>query len=46
MKAQDGKSMDQDQKTWSDALYLYAVKFVEEKDTPFFNEIRNGVDPA
>lgn len=41
IKAQDGKPMGQDWQTWSAALYLYAVKCVEEKNTPFFDEIRN-----
>jgi len=41
LKAQDGKPMGQDWQTWSAALYLYAVKCVEEKRTPFFDEIRN-----
>jgi len=41
IKAQDGKPMGQDWQTWSAALYLYAVKCVEEKRTPFFDEIRN-----
>jgi hypothetical protein len=40
IKAQDGKPMGQDWQTWSAALYLYAVKCVEEKRTPFFDEIR------
>jgi len=41
IKAQDGKPMGQDWQTWSAALYLYAAKCVEEKRTPFFDEIRN-----
>ena len=41
IKAQDGKPMGQEWQTWSAALYLYAVKCVEEKRTPFFDEIRN-----
>ena len=41
IKAQDGKPMGQDWQTWSAALYLYAAKCVEEKGTPFFDEIRN-----
>jgi hypothetical protein len=41
LKAQNGKPMGQDWQTWSAALYLYAVKCVEEKRTPFFDEIRN-----
>jgi len=40
IKAQDGKPMGQDWQTWSASMYLYAVKCVEEKSTPFFDEIR------
>ena len=40
LKAQDGKPMGQDWQTWSAALYLYAAKCVEEKKTPFFDEMR------
>jgi glycogen debranching enzyme len=39
-KAQDGKPMGQDWQTWSAALFLYAAKCVEEKRTPFFDDIR------
>jgi hypothetical protein len=42
IKAQDGVPMGQDWQTWSAALYLYAVKCVEEKTTPFFDEIRSS----
>jgi hypothetical protein len=42
IKAQNGKPMGQDWQTWSAALYLYAVKCVEEGKTPYFDEIRNG----
>ena len=42
LKAQDGKPMGQDWQTWSAALYLYAAKCVEEKRTPFFDEIRSS----
>ena len=42
IKAQNGKPMGQDWQTWSAALYLYAVKCVEEKRTPFFDEMRNS----
>lgn len=45
LKAQDGKPMGQDWQTWSAALYLYAAKCVEERRTPFFDEIREGVVP-
>ena len=41
LKAQNGRAMGQDWQTWSAALYLYAVKCVEEKRTPFFDTIRN-----
>jgi glycogen debranching enzyme len=41
-KAQDGKPMGQDWQTWSAALYLYAATCVEEKRTPFFEEMRNS----
>lgn len=40
IKAQDGKPMGQDWQTWSAAMYLYAAKCVEEKTTPFFEELR------
>ena len=40
LKAQDGMPLGQDWQSWSAALYLYAVKCVEEKRTPFFDEIR------
>jgi len=40
IKAQDGRPMGQDWQTWSAAIYLYAVKCVEERRTPFFDEIR------
>lgn len=44
IKAQDGNAMGQDWQTWSAALYLYAAKCVELKNTPFFDEIRNQKD--
>jgi hypothetical protein len=40
IKAQDGIPMGHNWQTWSAALYLYAAKCVEEKKTPFFDEIR------
>ena len=46
IKAQDGRPMGQDWQTWSAALYLYAVKCVEEKRTPFFDEISQQLEPA
>ena len=42
IKAQDGKPKGQDWQTWSAAMFLYAVKCVEEKSTPYFDEIRTG----
>jgi Alkaline and neutral invertase len=42
LKAQNGKVMGQNWQTWSAALYLYAAKCVEDKRTPFFDEIRNS----
>jgi len=41
IKAQDGRPGGQDWQTWSAALYLYAVKCVEEKTTPFFDKMRS-----
>ncbi|QGY46100.1 amylo-alpha-1,6-glucosidase [Maribellus comscasis] len=41
IKAQNGKPLGQDWQTWSASMYLYAAKCVEEKRTPFFDEIRN-----
>jgi len=40
LKAQNGKPKGQNWQTWSAALYLYAAKCVEERTTPFFDEIR------
>jgi hypothetical protein len=40
LKAQNGRPRGQNWQTWSAALYLYAAKCVEERRTPFFDEIR------
>ena len=40
LKAQSGRPLGQNWQTWSAALYLYAAKCVEERHTPFFDEIR------
>lgn len=40
IKAQNGEAKGQNWQTWSAAMYLYAVKCVEEKTTPFFEEMR------
>jgi len=41
-RSQTGKPMGQDWQTWSAALFVYAVKCVEEKRTPYFDEIRQA----
>ena len=43
IKAQDGNVMGQDWQTWSAALYIYAVKCVETKRTPYFDDIRSFI---
>ena len=43
LKAQNGKPMGQDWQTWSAALFLYAAKCVQEKSTPFFDDMRNDI---
>jgi len=40
IKAQTGEVMGVDWQTWSAALYLYAAVCVEERRTPFFDEMR------
>jgi hypothetical protein len=40
IKAQDGTVKGVDWQTWSAALYLHAPKCVEDKCTPFFDEMR------
>ena len=40
IKAQDGEPKGQNWQTWSAAMYLYAAKCVEERTTPFFEEMR------
>ena len=39
-RAQDGTPCGQDWQTWSAAMYLYAATCVQERTTPFFDEIR------
>ncbi len=39
-QAQDGSPQGQDWQTWSAALFLYASVAVENRSTPFFDEIR------
>jgi len=40
-RAQDGTPRGQDWQSWSAAMYLYSAISVEQKRTPFFDEIRN-----
>lgn len=40
VKAQNGEPKGQNWQTWSASMYLYAIKCVEEKRTPFFEEMR------
>lgn len=42
IRAQDGTPQGQDWQSWSAAMYLYAAACVEQKETPFFNEIRKN----
>ncbi|MBU0580421.1 MAG: amylo-alpha-1,6-glucosidase [Candidatus Margulisbacteria bacterium] len=40
-KAQDGLPKGADWQTWSAAMYLYAAACVEQRKTPFFEEVRS-----
>jgi GH15 family glucan-1,4-alpha-glucosidase len=42
IRAQDGTPQGQDWQSWSAAMYLYAAASVEQKETPFFDEIRKN----
>ncbi len=42
IRAQDGTPQGQDWQSWSAAMYLYAAESVEQKRTPFFDEIREN----
>jgi hypothetical protein len=42
-RAQDGTPQGQDWQTWSAAMYLYAAISVEQRRTPFFDDIRAGI---
>jgi len=44
LRAQDGTPQGQDWQSWSAAMYLYAAESVEQKRTPFFEEIRETED--
>jgi len=40
-RAQDGMAHGEDWQSWSAAMYLYAAACVEQRKTPFFDEVRN-----
>jgi len=40
-RAQDGTPQGEDWQSWTAAMYLYAATCVEQKRTPFFDEIRD-----
>jgi hypothetical protein len=41
LRAQDGTPQGEDWQSWSAAMYLYAAECVEQKRTPFFEDIRD-----
>ncbi|MHC4913358.1 MAG: glycoside hydrolase 100 family protein [Planctomycetota bacterium] len=41
-RAQDGTAQGQDWQSWSAAMYLYAAACVEQKKTPFLEEVRGS----
>jgi hypothetical protein len=41
LRAQDGTPQGQDWQSWSAAMYIYAAACVEQKRTPFFDDIRD-----
>ncbi len=41
LRAQDGTPQGEDWQSWSAAMYLYAAVCVEQKRTPFFEDIRD-----
>jgi hypothetical protein len=43
VKAQDGVPRGEDWQSWSAAMYLYAAACVEQKRTPFFDQVRQLV---
>jgi hypothetical protein len=42
LRAQDGSPQGEDWQSWSAAMYLYAATCVEQKQTPFFEEVRSS----
>jgi len=43
LRAQDGTPQGEDWQSWSAAMYLYAAKCVEQRTTPFFDEMRRSI---
>jgi hypothetical protein len=43
-RAQDGTPQGEDWQTWSAAMYLYAFACVEQRKTPFFEQVRDRKD--
>ena len=41
LRAQDGIPQGEDWQSWSAAMYLYAATCVEQRTTPFFQQVRN-----
>jgi hypothetical protein len=46
LRAQDGTPQGEDWQSWSAAMYLYAAACVEQRRTPFFDEVRLQVQPS
>jgi hypothetical protein len=44
LRAQDGSPRGEDWQSWSAAMYLYAAACVEQKHTPFFDQVRGQAD--
>jgi len=44
IRAQDGTPQGQDWQSWSAAMYLYAAACVEQRRTPFFDEVRRDFE--
>ena len=42
LRAQDGSPQGEDWQSWSAAMYLYAAACVEQKRTPFFEQVRKA----
>jgi len=45
-RAQDGTAQGEDWQSWSAGMYLYAAACVEQRRTPFFDEIRSSAQSS